>query len=166
MLSLCCLDRGCAMCRGAGPGDRLLGLRKSFSPASQVQFGFPKGQWFREVWGRAEECSAGPLGRGQERPTASQDFHCVLPTPAAPPPSGPGPGELLQEQNPREGKGEEGQALVETEPERREAAVGEGGPDMPSHKGLGGGLHCMGPFLNKEGQERREKQKAAKPGQG
>lgn len=33
------------------------------------------------------------------------------------PPSGPGPGGLLQEQKPREGKGEEGQTLAETEPE-------------------------------------------------
>lgn len=111
-----------------GLGDRLLGLRKSFSPASQVQSGFPRGQGFREVWGRTEECSAGPLGRGQEGPTASQDFHCVLPAPAATPPphSGPGPGELLQEQKPREGKGEEGQALAETEPERGGGGRGGG----------------------------------------
>lgn len=114
------------MCRGAGPRDRLLGLRKSFFPASQVQSGFPKGQGFREVWGRGEECSAGPLGRGQERPTVSQDFHCVLPAPAASPPSGPGPGELLQEQKPREGKGVEGQARAETEPERGGGGGGGG----------------------------------------
>lgn len=70
---------------------------------------FSKGTRFREVLGKAEECSTGPLGRGQEGSTDSQGFHCVLSTPAGPTVAG-SLGSSQKNKELREGKGEEGAA--------------------------------------------------------
>lgn len=99
-----------------GAGYGLLGPRKSLSPPDQFSLVF-QGTRFREVLGKAEECSTGTLGKGQEGPTASQGFHCVSSALAAPD-SGPVSGELPQEQKRREGKGEVGDRLAGSEPGR------------------------------------------------
>lgn len=110
-------------------GDRLLGPRTSLSPQTGLVW-FSKGTRFREVLGKAEECSTGPLGRGQEGSTDSQGFHCVLSTPAGPTVAGSLESSQKNKEL-REGKGEEGAA--------QSLGEGAGGGDhRPSHRGQGG----------------------------
>lgn len=72
---------GCARAVGWGTGS--WGQRHPSPPQTGLVW-FSKGTRFREVLGKAEECSTGPWGRGQEGSTDSQGFHCVLSTPAGP----------------------------------------------------------------------------------
>ena len=112
---------GCA--RAMGWGTDSWG-REHPSPSQTGLVWFSKGTGFREVLGKAEECSTGPLGRGQEGSTDSQGFHCVLSTPAGPTVAG-SLGSSQKNKELREGKGEEGAALAGTEPGR---GGGEGVP--------------------------------------
>lgn len=77
---------------------------------------FSKRMRFREVLGKAEECSTGPVGRGQGGSTASQGFHCVLSAPAGPTVA-QSLGSSQKNKKPREGK-DRGATLVGTEPGR------------------------------------------------
>lgn len=81
------LDLGRGPCKGSGVGrggGQAPGAEKNPSPRQTGSVWFSKGTRFREVLGKAEECSTGPLGRGREGSNVSQGFHCVPSTPAGP----------------------------------------------------------------------------------
>lgn len=99
-----------------GVGHRLLGSRKLFSLPDRFSLVF-EGTRFREVLGNDEECSRGPLGRGQGGPAASQGFHCVFSAPAAPTVA-QSLGSSHENKKMREGKAQEGDTLAGTEPGR------------------------------------------------
>lgn len=90
-----------------------------------------QGDRFREVLGKAEECSTGPMGRGHEGSTASQGFHCVLPAPAGPT-AAQSLGSSQKNKKTREGKDRRA-TLVGTEPGRG------GGEEAPYAKSQGPG---------------------------
>lgn len=118
-LARCGLDGpwvlGCRSSRvGVGTGSQ--DPEKSLSLPDRFSLVF-QGTRFREVLGKDEECSTGPLGWGQGGPRATQGFHCVFSAPAAPTVA-QSLGSSQREQKTREGKAEKGDTLAGTEPGR------------------------------------------------
>lgn len=118
-----------------GGRDRLLGSRKSLSLPDQFSLVL-QGTRFREVLGKDEECSTGPLGRGRGGLTASQGFHCVFSAPAAP--------TVAQSLGSSHENKKRGRGRLRRRTHWLGQSLGEGaeGAHTPSHKGKAGRWGC------------------------